>query len=256
MATDTSQIIQISKDWLGKVALVTGASAGIGLQLLKTLSASGIKCVGCARDISRIEQLTCGVVGYKCDVRNEGEIKSMFESLLDKLGGVDILVNNAGLSHFAPLLSGATEQWREMLEVNVLGLSVCTREYLQQLKSRSVDTGYVINLCSMSGHRILTDPNFHFYTATKYAVTALTEALRQELRAARSGVKVSQISPGLVETEFFGRAKKDNEEAKAFYAANPSLNSDDICQSVLYLLSTPQHVSVHDILIRHTQQLF
>ena len=255
MATVFNQTIHISEEWLGKVALVTGASAGIGLQLLKSLSASGIKCVGCARNVSKIEEIGSGVMAHKCDVSKEGEVKSMFEFVLEKLGGVDILINNAGLSHYAPLLSGSTEQWREMLEVNVLGLSVCTREYVQQIKSRAVETGYVINMCSMSGHRVLTNPNYHFYAATKSAVTALTEGLRQELRALGTGIKVSQISPGLVESEFKGRAMKNMEEAKAFYASNPVLNSDDISQSVLYLLSTPQHVSVHDILIRPTQQL-
>ena len=254
MATG-SQTIQISKDWIGKVALVTGASAGIGLHLLQSLTASGIRCVGCARNISKIEDLGSGVVAHKCDVSNEGEVKSMFELLQNKLGGVDILINNAGLSHNSPLLSGSTEQWREMLEVNVLGLSVCTREYIQQMKSRAVETGYVINMCSMSGHRVLPDPNYHFYSATKFAVTALTEGVRQELRAMGSGIKVSQISPGLVETEFKGRAMKDTEGAKTVYASNPVLNSDDISQSVLYLLSTPQHVSVHEIFIRPTQQL-
>ncbi|KAI6651039.1 Dehydrogenase/reductase SDR family member 11 [Oopsacas minuta] len=251
----TSQLIQISKEWIGKVALVTGASAGIGLQLLKSLTNSGIRCVGCARNISKIEELSNGVIAHRCDVSNDTEVKFMFEMLREKLGGVDILINNAGLSHYSPLLTGSTEEWREMLQVNILGLSICTREFLQQLKSRLVETGYVVNLCSMSGHRVLTDPNYHFYAATKYAVTALTEGLRQELRATGSGVKVSQISPGLVDTEFKGRAMKDMTAAKVYYESNPVLTCEDISQSVLYLLSTPQHVSVHDILMRPTREL-
>ena len=250
----TADSIQICKEWVGKVAIVTGASAGIGLELARTLHQQGIKCIGCARNTAKIEQECSGVDAYKCDVSKDEEVRAMFESVCKKHGGVDILINNAGLSHYAPLTSGATEQWREMLEVNVLGLSICTREFLQQLKSRGVDSGYVINMCSMSGHRILTDPNFHFYTATKFAVTALTESLRQELREVRSGVKVSQVSPGLVATEFAGRASGDVEGAARHYEATPSLSAHDITQSVLYLLSTPLRVSVHDILIRPTHQ--
>eukprot|EP00800_Vazella_pourtalesii_P007739 TRINITY_DN20598_c0_g1_i1.p1 TRINITY_DN20598_c0_g1~~TRINITY_DN20598_c0_g1_i1.p1 ORF type:complete len:266 (-),score=59.79 TRINITY_DN20598_c0_g1_i1:76-843(-) len=252
---ENSQPIQISKEWVGKVALVTGASAGIGLHLLKSLSTSGVRCVGCARNISKIEEVGSEVTTHKCDVSNEEEVRSMFEVIRDKLGGVDILINNAGLSHFAPLLSGSTKEWSEMLEVNVLGLSTCTREFVQQLKSRGVDKGYIINICSMSGHRILPDPNFHFYTATKFAVNALTEGLRQELRGIESDIKVSQISPGLVETEFMGRAMKDMSTAKSIYESKPVLTSEDISQSVLYLLSTPPHVAVHDILLRPTHQL-
>ena len=252
---ENTQPIHISKEWVGKVALVTGASAGIGLHLLKTLSTSGVRCVGCAHNISKIEEIGNDVTAQKCDVSNEEEVKSMFGVLLDKFGGVDILINNAGLCHYAPLLAGSTKDWSEMLEVNILGLSTCTREFTQQLKSRGVDRGYIINMCSMSGHRVLPDPNYHFYTATKFAVTALTEGIRQELRGIESDIKVSQISPGLVETEFMGRAMKDTSAAKSVYESNPVLTCEDISQSVLYLLSTPPCVAVHDILIRPTHQL-
>ena len=254
MATAPTGPIQISKEWVGKIAIVTGASAGIGLDLVRALSQHGIKCVGCARNVDKIEEVGFGVEAYKCDVSKEEEVRAMFESVCGTHGGVDILVNNAGLAHFAPLTSGQTEHWKQMLEVNILGLSICTREFLQRLQSRGVDTGYVINMSSMSGHRILPNPNLHFYSATKYAVTALTESLRQELRAMKSSVKVSQVSPGLVATEFQGRASGGLGEQASFYASKPCLTSEDITQSVLYLLSTPPGVAVHDILIRPTHQ--
>ena len=113
-----------------------------------------------------------------CDLRNESDILRMFAEIETLWGGVDILVNNAGLGHKAPLLSGSTEHWREMLDVNILALCVCTREATRQMHARG--QGHVIHISSMSAHRV--PPNSGVYSATKFAVRSLTEGLRQELR--------------------------------------------------------------------------
>lgn len=264
--TSSNTETHIGKEWVGKVAIVTGASAGMGLNLIRVLASSGIKTIGCARNISKIEELWSSLEGkvsgeitsFKCDVSREEDVRSMFEMAHIKYGGVDILVNNAGLAHEAPLLSGATEEWKSMLDVNVLGPSLCTREYFQRHQARKADLGYVINISSIAGHVIPHSPILHFYAASKFALAALTEATRQELRDFKSNIKISQVSPGLVSTEFSGRFRKDKSKASEFYSKSLQENScmevGDIADSIMYLLSTPPHVCVHDIIIRPLQQ--
>ncbi|XP_065892555.1 dehydrogenase/reductase SDR family member 11-like isoform X3 [Dysidea avara] len=254
--------------WKGRVAIVTGASAGIGYELSKRLVQLGVVVVGCARNITAIESLSQELsksggklVAMKCDVRKEEDILSMMSAIKSQFGGADICVNNAGLANDAPLLSGTTEQWREMMEVNILGLCVMTREFIKQLRERNVDDGHVIHLNSMSGHRVVNSPATSFYSATKFAVTALTEGLRKELRDIKSNIKITGISPGLVATEFGPRLKqKDNpkEAIEEMYGSYgyPVLLPEDIANSIIYALSTPPRMQIHDILMRPTQQPF
>uniref|UniRef100_A0A3Q3GVJ2 Dehydrogenase/reductase SDR family member 11 n=1 Tax=Labrus bergylta TaxID=56723 RepID=A0A3Q3GVJ2_9LABR len=232
--------------WRGRVALVTGASVGIGAAIAKV--------VGCARDIEKLQKLAAecqsaghsGVfVPYKCDLSNEEEIVSMFSAIKSQHKGVDVCINNAGVAHPDPLLTGKTSGWKNMLDVNVLGLCVCTREAYQSMKERNVDDGHIININSMSGHRVVQNPDSHFYSSTKYAVTALTEGLRQELREAKTHIRATCISPGLVETEFFQRLYSDNpEKAAAPLSTLKPLEAIDIANSVTYVLSAPPHVQV------------
>ncbi|XP_065892562.1 dehydrogenase/reductase SDR family member 11-like [Dysidea avara] len=249
--------------WKGRVAIVTGASAGIGYELSKRLVQLGVVVVGCARNIASIESLSQELsksggklVAMKCDVRKEEDILSMMSAIKSQFGGADICVNNAGLANDAPLLSGTTEQWREMMEVNVLGLCIMTREFIKQLRERNVDDGHVFHLNSMSGHRVIGLP---FYAATKFAVTALTEGLRKELRDIKSNIKITGISPGQVRTEFLPRYQsKDNpkEAIEETYSSFdfPVLLPEDIANSIIYALSTPPRMQIHDILIRPTKQ--
>ncbi|KAG7243112.1 hypothetical protein INR49_016487 [Caranx melampygus] len=237
--------------WRGRVALVTGASVGIGAAVARELVRSGMKVVGCARDVDKIQKLsaecqTAGLSGvlvpFKCDLTNEEEILSMFSIIKEQHKGVDVCINNAGLGHPEPLLSGKTSSWRNMLDVNVLALSVCTREAYQSMKERNVDDGHIININSMCGHRVIHSSNVHFYSATKYAVTALTEGLRQELREADTHIRATCISPGVVKTEFVLRfCGNDAEKAAAVYSFEP-LKAIDVANAVTYVLSAPPHV--------------
>ncbi|XP_065892558.1 dehydrogenase/reductase SDR family member 11-like isoform X2 [Dysidea avara] len=251
--------------WKGRVAIVTGASAGIGYELSKRLVQLGVVVVGCARNIAAIESLsqelsTSGgkLVAMKCDVRKEEDILSMMSAIKSQFGGADICVNNAGLVYDAPLLSGTTEQWRETLEVNVLGLCMMTREFIKQLRERNVDDGHVVHISSISGHRVVGSFNL-FYAATKFAVTALTEGLRKELRELKSNIKVTAISPGVVATEIVPRAKNFENPKAAIAEVYGKIDfevllPEDIANSVIYTLSTPPRMQVHDILMRPTQQ--
>jgi len=140
------------------------------------------------------------------------------------------------------------------LDVNVIALSLCTREAVKLMLSASVDDGHIINISSMGGHRVLPNPSNHFYSCTKFAVTSLTEGLHNELRALKSHIRATQISPGMVETELFERAR-GKETSDRLLSAIKVMKPNDIADSVIYALSAPAHVQVKDILLRPTEQM-
>ncbi|XP_060563189.1 dehydrogenase/reductase SDR family member 11-like isoform X4 [Ruditapes philippinarum] len=248
--------------WVGRVALVTGASAGFGESIAKRLVEYGMKVVGCARNIEKIQSLSeslkdskGSLTAIRCDISKEEEILAMFEKIKKDLGGVDVCINNAGLSYNAPLLSGTTEQWRHMLDINVLGLCICTREAVTSMRERGVDDGHIVLMSSMAGHGVTPNaPHAHFYAATKFAVKALTEGLRNEVCALKSHIRVTAISPGMAKTEFLSRIFSDQPGfADKAYSVYQPLTADDVTDSVIYALAAPSHVQVHDILIRPTE---
>ncbi|XP_072546752.1 dehydrogenase/reductase SDR family member 11b [Salminus brasiliensis] len=251
--------------WKGRVALVSGASVGIGAAIAKALVQHGMKVVGCARSVDKIEKLAaeCArsgfsgtLIPYKCDLSVEEEILTMFSTIKSSHKGIDVCINNAGLALPEPLLSGKTSSWRTMIDVNVVALSVCTREAYQSMKERNVDDGHIININSMSGHRVVHFADVHFYSSTKYAVTALTEGLRQELRDAKSHIRATCISPGLVETEFAYRLHSDNPgRAAAAYQSIKCLQAEDVASAVVYALSAPPHIQIGDIQMRAVEQV-
>ncbi|XP_006983238.2 dehydrogenase/reductase SDR family member 11 [Peromyscus maniculatus bairdii] len=251
--------------WRDRLALVTGASGGIGAAVARALVQQGLKVVGCARTVGNIEELAaeCKSAGYpgtlipyRCDLSNEEDILSMFSAVRSQHSGVDICINNAGMARPDTLLSGSTSGWKDMFNVNVLALSICTREAYQSMKERNVDDGHIININSMCGHRVPPESVIHFYCATKYAVTALTEGLRQELLEAQTHIRATCISPGLVETQFaFKLHDKDPERAAATYEDIKCLKPEDVAEAVIYVLSTPPHVQVGDIQMRPTEQV-
>jgi len=189
----------------GKVILVTGASVGIGRSICEGLVKSGSTVIGVARNFDVLKSTSDEInsqgpgkmLPFKCDVTKEDEILLVFNEISSRFGSLYGCINNAGLAHQASLMNGETKQWKEMLDVNVMGLCICTREACKLMTSG----GHVVHLNSLSGHRV-TSP---FYSATKFAVTALTEGLRRELRANNSKIRITSISPGVVETEFAKR---------------------------------------------------
>jgi NADP-dependent 3-hydroxy acid dehydrogenase YdfG len=244
-----------------KVVLVTGASSGIGRAVALDLAGDGIKLAICARRADRLQALaeearrchaSTEVLALPCDLRDAADIGRMFARIRDKWGGVDILVNNAGLGRHASLLEGATEDWREMLDVNVLALCICTREAVADMGRRDV-AGHVVHISSMAGHR--TPLESGIYSATKYAVRALTEGLRRELREKGSPIRISAVSPGFVETEFAQvYAHGDASALERTYARYPCLQPADIASAVRFILTAPAHMQVHDLLVRPTEQ--
>jgi NADP-dependent 3-hydroxy acid dehydrogenase YdfG len=244
--------------WKGRVALVTGASSGIGRATAERLARGGMKVALAARRAERLEALSRSLEAQGAetlvqptDLRDEASIAALFGAVRERWGGVDVLVNNAGLGHHAPLTRGETRHWREMLEVNVLALCICTREAVQDMRARG-DQGHVIHVSSMSAHRVPAGSGV--YSATKFAVRSLTEGLRQELRALDSAIRVTAISPGFVETEFAERYHKSEQAAVETYSRYEVLKAEDVAETVAWALAAPPHMQVHDVLMRPTDQ--
>jgi NADP-dependent 3-hydroxy acid dehydrogenase YdfG len=247
--------MEINQRFVGRVAMVTGASSGIGAAIARSLAAGGVEVAAIARRADRLEALRAEagerIHPLAADLRDEASLLSAFAAVRDRWGGVDVVVNNAGLGHHAPLASGDTEHWREMLEVNVLALCVATREAITDFRAHGRG-GYVIHISSMAGHRIPEESGV--YSATKFAVRSLTEGLRRELLDLEVPVRVTAISPGFVETEFAARYHRSEEMAARTYGRYPVLQPDDIARAVVFLLSQPEHVQYHDLLVRPSQQ--
>ncbi len=239
------------QQWKDKVALVTGASSGIGAAVAERLAAEGMKVVVTARRAERLDALDGVAMRLPADLRDVEQIAEVFARTREAFGGVDVMINNAGLARPAPLRTGSTEHFREVLEVHVLALAICTREAIADMERQGV-AGHVIHISSMASHRVPPGKG-GFYAATKHAVRALTEGLRKELRAEGSDIRVSAISPGFVETEF-SFVENGPEKARENYSRFPCLQSEDIAEAVVYTLGQPPHVQVHDLLMRPTRQ--
>ncbi len=237
--------------------MITGASSGIGLAIAHRLAQAGYNLALCARSKDRLaaaaealSQYDVEVLIQSVDLRDESAILSFFAAVKGRWGQLDVLLNNAGLGHKEPLMTGSTEAWREMLEVNVLALCICTREAMNLMSPAR--SGHIVHISSMSGHRVPAITGM--YSATKFAVRSLTETLRRELRAQNSPIRISSISPGIVETEFAEKYHQSAEKAEETYSQFPVLQAADIANAVAYTLAQPKHVEVNDILVRPTEQ--
>lgn len=238
-----------------RTAVITGASSGIGEACARRLHADGYQVVLAARRAERLERI-CDELGDRAlpvptDLRQEAQLLELFEAARARFGGVDVLINNAGLGRATSLSDGSTEAWREMLDVNVLALSIATREAIRDMRRRGVD-GHIVHVSSMSAHRVPDGSGM--YSATKFAVRSLTEGLRQELHTAGSGIRISSVSPGFVETEFAGVYHRDPAAAATTYGQYKVLEPQDISEAVAWILAQPTWCQVHDILVRPTGQ--
>ncbi|XP_049840026.1 dehydrogenase/reductase SDR family member 11-like [Schistocerca gregaria] len=238
----------------GRVALVTGAGAGIGAAITQALLRHGVNVVGVARRRARVQALALKdapgkLYALEADVSKEESILAVFKWIRENLSGVDILVNNVAVLVDEDLTTAPTESWRRMLDVNVLGLSICTMEAIQDMIRRGVDDGFVIHINGLWGHNPPPNSKVAMAAATKQAVTALLEGLRKDLVARKSHIRVGQVSPGLVKTEFFNTTKHLTPE---MYKTAPYLEPEDIANAVIYMLSQHPRVQVHDILIHPT----
>ncbi|GAV06490.1 hypothetical protein RvY_16467 [Ramazzottius varieornatus] len=267
--------------WRGRTALVTGASSGIGYSIAEQLAKNGMNVIGCARRAEKIEELAqkcaactpgkdcsqggCGeITTVKCDLTNEEEVLQMFQRIEKDFKHVDILVNNAAMLTEDDLMTGETKGWKKTLDLNVLALSICTREALRLMFKDNVDDGHVININSIAGHMNSAPGTsmFDFYIGTKHMVTALTKALNAELRQKKTKIRVTSISPGTVRTEIWDHlenienkemspeTQRTMEEIKSIQI----LEAKDIADSVLYVIGVPPHVNIRELIVAPTEQ--
>ena len=240
-----------------KVAIVTGASSGIGEATAIALAAAGAKVAIAARRSERLETLTQRIqqnggeaLPITADVANEAQVQDMVSATKDKWGRVDILVNNAGVMLLGSIYQANTEDWRRMFDVNVLGLMYATHAILPLMKAQG--EGHIVNISSVAGR--VANAGTGVYNATKWAVGAFSESLRKEVH--KDKIRVTIIEPGLVATELPQHITNPEakERAKAFYESVRSLDSEDIAAAIVYAVTQPPHVNVNEILIRPTEQ--
>jgi NADP-dependent 3-hydroxy acid dehydrogenase YdfG len=222
------------------VFLITGASSGIGAATARQASAAGHRLVLAARSTDKLEALAAELGGDEraiavtCDVTDFAQQEAMVQAALDAFGRIDVAFANAGFGAARGFLKESPEQWRDMVLTNVLGCAYTIRATLPALKE---SVGHLILTSSVAGRRALPGS---LYSATKHAVTAMAESARQELND--SGVRVTSIEPGMVDTPFFDNRPKD------------ALEPDDIARAIMFAVSQPPHVDVNEILIRPTSQ--
>ncbi|HMP50569.1 MAG TPA: SDR family NAD(P)-dependent oxidoreductase [Candidatus Melainabacteria bacterium] len=240
-----------------RVAIVTGASSGIGEATALKLAGVGMRTALLARREDRIAELANTIteqggeaISIKTDMGSEAEIKEAVDKVLSKWGQVDVLVNNAGVMYLGPICGASTAEWKNMVEVNLLGLMYATHEVLPSMIEKK--NGHIINVSSVSGR--VTSNRSAVYSATKFAVGAFSEGLRQEVY--KSNIRVTIIEPGAVLTELSDHVThtESREKLKSWVAGMEALTSEDIANSILYAVSQPTYVSINEMLIRPTEQ--
>lgn len=241
----------------GSVALVTGASSGIGEATVKALANEGASVALAARrepqlrDLAdRIEADGGDALVVPTDVTDESDVQEMVETTYEEFGRLDILVNNAGVMLLEPVERADTDNFRQMVEVNLMGLMNATHAVLPILQEQG--KGHIVNVSSVAGRQAST--NSSGYNATKFGVNGFTEALRQEIT--QEGIRTTLIEPGVVDTELQDHIPDENakESIEEWVESMSPLTSEDIARSIHYAVTQPQHVSVNEILIRPTQQ--
>ncbi|XP_043265054.1 farnesol dehydrogenase-like [Colletes gigas] len=236
--------------WAGKVAIVTGASTGIGAAIARSLVDNDVKVVGLARRMEKLQEVAGGLKkgmfhSIVCDVRKEEDILKAFEWTKKKFGGADILVNNAGVATQTSIIDTPTEEYRKIIDINVIAPAICAREFIQSIKERN-GAGHIINISSLAGrHAECVKIPMGMYCASKYALNALTTELRHEIIYNKLNIKITIVSPGAVLTDML----KDIVKSDAILNNLPALKETDIADGVIYTLKTPQGAEVHDMLI-------
>lgn len=236
----------------GQTAFITGASSGIGEACAEQLAALGVNLVLTARRFDRVQKLAKKLAAkygiealpMQLDVQNNEKVEAVFQHLEKEKIAVDILVNNAGLALTTDLMQNAkVSNWDVMIDTNLKGLLYVTRAALEMMTKRN--RGHIINIGSVAGHGAYMGGNI--YSATKHAVRAISKSLRLDLMG--TSIRVSEIAPGAVHTEFSEVRWNDKEKAEQFYASFTALTPDDIADAVLYCATRPPHVNIAEVVV-------
>ena len=241
-----------------KVVFITGASSGIGRSCVWAFAGTGAQLILAARRLSRLEELAVelkrkpgeDILLLAVDVRDQPAVERTVNGLPAEWQAIDILVNNAGLSRgLDKLHEGKLEDWEEMIDVNIKGLLYVSRAVIPGMVKRG--NGHIINIGSIAGREVY--PGGNVYCATKFAVDALSKGMRLDLSG--TGLRVSQVSPGMVETEFsLVRFRGDKERAGKVYQGLTPLSPDDIADAVVHCATRPPHVNISEMIVMPTAQ--
>jgi 3-hydroxy acid dehydrogenase/malonic semialdehyde reductase len=242
----------------GKIVFITGASSGIGMESAKAFAKEGCKLILTARRIDRIKILAAELLNefgtesltLPLDVRKKEEVFTLFEKLPNDWKKIDILLNNAGVGKgLSPLHDSDPEGWDEMIDTNVKGLLFITKSVSNLMVKNG--SGHIINVGSVAGREVY--PNGNVYCATKFAVNALTKAMRVELYD--KNIRVTTVDPGMVETEFsLVRFDGDEERAKNVYKGMTPLSPADIADTIIFCATRPAHVNISEVVIYPSDQ--
>lgn len=234
-----------------RIALVTGATSGIGEATARLLAQNQFQLILCGRRKDRLEKLSSELAAHTrvtslCfDVRNRTEVNKALASLPAEWKEIDVLINNAGNAHgLDPVQTGSEDDWDAMIDINVKGLLYVSKQVMEGMIARK--SGHIINLGSIAGKEVYSNGNV--YCASKFAVDALTKGMRMDLNP--FGIKVTAIHPGMVDTEFsLVRFKGDEDRAKKVYQGLTPLYANDIADTILYVLTRPAHVVIADMVV-------
>ncbi|MEH2159320.1 SDR family oxidoreductase [Nostoc sp.] len=241
-----------------QIILITGASSGIGTACARIFAGAGAKLILAARRLERLQQLadtlskdfSTEIHLLQLDVRDRNAVESAIATLPSDWSDIDILINNAGLSRgLDKLHEGSFQDWEDMIDTNVKGLLSVSRYVVPGMVSR--DRGHVVNLGSIAGHQ--TYPGGNVYCATKAAVRAISEGLKQDLLGTR--VRVTSVDPGMVETEFSEvRFHGDTERANKVYQGVTPLTADDVADVIFFCVTRSPHVNINEVVLMPVDQ--
>jgi len=240
-----------------KVAIITGASSGIGRATALALSNAGVKVAIGARRTDRLDKLADEITqkggevfSQKLDVTQKSECDSFTKSVLEKWGTIDILVNNAGLMPLSFFKNLKVDEWDRMIDVNIKGVLYCTGAVINHMRDKK--SGHIVNISSVAGRIVF--PAGSVYCATKHAIMAFSEGLRQEL-STRSNIRITCIEPGVVDTEL--NDSITDESLKGFLDNTKkmeALHAEDIANAIVFAVNAPANVNINEVLIRPTTQ--
>jgi NADP-dependent 3-hydroxy acid dehydrogenase YdfG len=236
---------------MNRIALITGSTSGIGRATAFAFAANGIDLILCGRRAERLTELATELsdkvktICLNFDVRKRADVATAMASLPDNWKNIDILVNNAGNAHgLSPIQDGDIDDWDAMIDGNVQGLLYVSKAVMPFMVARK--TGHIVNISSVAGK--WTYPNGAVYCASKAAVEAISEGMRHDLT--QHGVKITNIAPGAVETEFsLVRFKGDEARAKKIYEGFEPIQPEDVADAILYAVNTPKRVTIADIVL-------
>lgn len=241
---------------MNRIALITGATSGIGEATAHLLAKNQFDLILCGRRADRLETMKAElsrltrVYSLSFDVRDLAAVKKAVQSLPADWQNIDVLINNAGNAHgLDPIQTGNTDDWDAMIDINVKGLLYVSREVMPGMIARQ--RGHIVNIGSIAGKEVY--PNGNVYCASKHAVDAITNGMRLDLNP--HGIKVTGIHPGMVETEFsLVRFKGDTDRAQGVYKGLTPLKGSDIADLILFAITRPAHVVVADMIVFPTAQ--